>query len=62
MSCGVIRSSLGLSDVGAESHKWRQLINAQHINADKLESAFIVGLLGASWVSPMKIVFDSTHR
>jgi len=24
----------------------RQRINAQHINADKLESAFIIGFLG----------------
>ena len=58
----MIGSSFGLSDVGADPTKWRQLINAQHINADKLESAFTIGLLGASWVSPMKIVFDSIHR
>jgi hypothetical protein len=41
----VVRSSLGMSDVGADPTKLRQVINAQHINVDKLESAFIIGLL-----------------
>jgi hypothetical protein len=42
----VVRSSLSLSDVGADPTKWSVSESTpQHINADKLESAFIIGLL-----------------
>jgi hypothetical protein len=36
----VVRSGLSLSDVGADPAKW-SVSDTQHINADKLESAFI---------------------
>jgi hypothetical protein len=57
----VVRSSLGLSDVGADPTKWRQLIDAQHINADKLECLHnwpSRGIVGIAYENR----FDSIHR